>query len=410
MTALPAISVVIPTHGRLKTLRTTLAALASQTLAPDAFEVIVVADGCRDDTAAVLRTLAFPYRLTVLEQPHAGAAAARNRGAAHATGPLLLFLDDDMTATPGLLAAHLAAQAASAGGGVVLGHMPSVVHGPPDDLLQVETRCWWAAQAVEWARPGHRFTARDLFAGNVSMPRGLFVAVGGFDEAFGERAAEDRELGVRLLRQRVPFRFAREAESRHDDRPTFDRVLARAVADGRGHVLMAQRHPEVLAELPLGVGVEGRLRRLLWDLGWSRPALGALLASVLRRGLLPLLERCRLRDLRRRVATALHIDAYWRGVRQELGSRTEWEALRATAIAEPPDCRQRECDLAAGFDALDSLLRAEPVDALRLRWRDTPIGRIAPLPAAEPLRPVHVHAALVEHFAGTLLPLLARDD
>jgi GT2 family glycosyltransferase len=406
VTPVPAISVVIPTHDRLETLRHTLGTLSGQTIAADAFEVIVVADGCRDDTARTVRTLSFPFRLTVLEQPHAGAAAARNRGAAHAAAPLLLFLDDDMRATPGLLAAHLAAQAELPRGGVVLGPMPSVVHGPPDDVLQVESRCWWAAQAIEWARPEHRFTARDLFAGNVSMPRALFIAAGGFDEAFGERAAEDRELGVRLLRRRVPFRFAPAAVSQHDDRQTFERLLARAVADGRGHVLMARRHPQVLAELPLGGPVQGRLRRLLWELGWSRPRLAALLASALRRAVLPVLEGWRLRGLRHRLVAVLHVHAYWCGVRQELGSRAAWEELRATAVAEPPDCCEREFDLAHGFDALGRLLGAEPLDGLRLQWHETPIGYIAPLPAAEPLRPVHVRAALVQRFAEALVPLV----
>jgi GT2 family glycosyltransferase len=406
VTTVPVISVVIPTRDRLETLRHTLGTLAAQTIAPAEFEVIVVADGCRDDTARVVRTLSFLFRLVVLEQEHTGPAAARNRGAAHAAARLLLFLDDDRRVAPGFLAAHLAAQASLTDGGVVLGPMSSVVHGPPDDVLQVESRCWWAAQASEWARPEHRFTARDLFACNVSMPRDVFIAAGGFDEGFREPGPEDRELGVRLLRRRVPFRFAPAAVTEHDDRQTFERLLARAVADGRGHVLMAQRHPEVLAELPLGEPVQGNLRRLLWKLGWSRPVVGALLALVLRRGILPLLERCRLRGLRQRVVAVLHVDAYWRGVRRELGSRVAWESLRATAVTEPPGCCDREFDLAEGFDALTRLLRAEAVDGLRLRWCDTPIGHIAPFPAAEALRPVHVRAALLQRFPDALLPLL----
>ena len=107
--------------------------------------------------------------------------------------------------------------------------------------------------------------------------------------------------------------------------------------------------------------------------------------------------------------TLLHDHAYWRGVRVEVGARDTWEALRACAVTEPPDCVERDCDLAGGFDRLAALLAAEPVDALRLRWRDTPIGRIAPLPAAEPLRPVHVRAALLESFASTLVRFVAAD-
>ena len=49
----------------------------------------------------------LPYQLHFIEQPGQGAAAARNLGVAKATAPLILFLDDDMTAAPTLIEAHL---------------------------------------------------------------------------------------------------------------------------------------------------------------------------------------------------------------------------------------------------------------------------------------------------------------
>jgi len=193
----------------------------------------------------------------------------------------------------------------------------------------------------------------------------------------------------------------REAESRHHDRPTFARAVARAEAGGRAHVLMARRHPELLAELPLGQdGVPGRLRRVLWELGWSDSWGTALLRSSLRL-VLRVAERGRFRHMRRRVANALQEDAYWRAVRADLGSRDAWETLRASGAAARA-INERDYDLADGFAGLVTLLAAEPVDALRLRWRDTPIGRIPAPPAAEPLRPVHVRHALLTDFASIL--------
>jgi GT2 family glycosyltransferase len=408
MSATPAISVIVPTRDRVDQLRTTLAALARQTTPPAAFEVIVVADGCRDQTVSVARGIDQPYVLVVLDEPHAGLAAARNRGARRATAPLLLFLDDDMEASPGFLAAHLGAHARRPGG-VVLGTIPSVVYGVPDEVVGVEARRWWTNRTIERERPAHRFTACDVFGGNLSLPRTLFEATGGFDETFVNlHSAEDYELAVRLLRRRVPIQLVRGAEARHHDQPTFARALARAEADGRAHVLLVRRHAELLSVLPVGAPVPGRLRHVAWELGWSRPRAASLLIWGVRGGV-RLGERWRLRGLRRRLAALLHDDAYWRGVRAEVGSRAAWDALRATATA-PPDANERDYDLADGFAGLEALLATEPVDALRLRWRDTPIGRIPAAPAAEPLRAVHVRAALVNDFAPTLWAAMTAEE
>ena len=82
------VSIVIPTHNRRAAATRTLHALAHQCCSRPAFEVILVADGCTDDTAG-LATAEWPMPVRVLEQSHAGPAAARNRGAAEAAGDLL---------------------------------------------------------------------------------------------------------------------------------------------------------------------------------------------------------------------------------------------------------------------------------------------------------------------------------
>ena len=96
-------SVVIPTYQRRDVVVSSVRALAAQEDAPP-FEVVVVVDGSVDGTAEALRALATPFPLSVVEQPNAGRPAACNRGAAAASGELLLFLDDDMEAHPRLLA------------------------------------------------------------------------------------------------------------------------------------------------------------------------------------------------------------------------------------------------------------------------------------------------------------------
>src|SRR5436309_2760111 len=88
------ISIIIPAHNEESYLGRTLEALTHQNY--PWFEVIVVANGCSDQTAEVARGKC--HRLIVLSQKSLG--VARNLGARLAKGQLLLFLDADTTLEP----------------------------------------------------------------------------------------------------------------------------------------------------------------------------------------------------------------------------------------------------------------------------------------------------------------------
>ena len=80
----PLASVVIPTHNRVASLVITLAALEEQDCGVEAFEVVVVPNGCTDDTVARLQGLQPRYRLRVAEIGTPSASLARNTGVDHA--------------------------------------------------------------------------------------------------------------------------------------------------------------------------------------------------------------------------------------------------------------------------------------------------------------------------------------
>src|SRR3972149_2401322 len=129
MNAAPAVSVIAPTRNRASVLRRSLDALRAQTYPPERTEVVVVADGCTDETPEMVRRYPAPFSLRCITQPHGGAGAARNGGASAAGGTLLVFLDDDVEAAPGLVAAHVAAQQRRPGGGGI-GRLPPLLGGP----------------------------------------------------------------------------------------------------------------------------------------------------------------------------------------------------------------------------------------------------------------------------------------
>jgi glycosyltransferase involved in cell wall biosynthesis len=89
------ISVVIPTYNCAALLPNAIRSAYAQTLAPA--EVVVVDDGCTDNTADVVESLApsLPDNFTYIRQANGGEAAARNRGVSVARGTLVAFLDQD---------------------------------------------------------------------------------------------------------------------------------------------------------------------------------------------------------------------------------------------------------------------------------------------------------------------------
>lgn len=88
---MPRVSLIIATHDRAQLLERALRSVLAQTRRPD--EVIVVDDGSGDETAALVRER-HPW-VALLEQPHRGVSAARNRGIEAATGDWVAILDSD---------------------------------------------------------------------------------------------------------------------------------------------------------------------------------------------------------------------------------------------------------------------------------------------------------------------------
>ena len=87
----PLVSVILPVYNRAASVGRAIESVLSQTWRD--FELIVVDDGSTDGTRAAVER--YAPRLRVLEQPHAGAYAARNLALRHARGELVAFIDSD---------------------------------------------------------------------------------------------------------------------------------------------------------------------------------------------------------------------------------------------------------------------------------------------------------------------------
>lgn len=404
------ISIVIPTHNRERRLKENLLAFAKQTANPDSYEIVIVADGCQDDTSRMVAEIRsqLPCRIQFAEQVSSGAAQARNRGASLAASPLLLFLDDDMEPLPDLVAAHLAAHEKNARA-AILGRFWTPV-GKKENLFSRESRRWWESKFADRNHPGYRFTFLDVFTGNLSLRKEDFEQIGGFDSRMrGDSAGEDYDIGLRLIQSGVSIVYAPNAASIHHDLPTLDRTLNRAQQEGRGQAHLSQKYPELfwyfqisrmsrLSEIPS--------LRWLWKLLWKNPSIVAPFVSTLRR-VVAMAENRGRSDLAWRFYRPLHGYRYFSGVQSVLGSLSEWERLYQDAPPEPPGIREIEIDLARDFDHIDNILEESRPDAVCISHNGTPVIRMKPVAGAEPVRGAHLRLELLSRAQGILLAILA---
>lgn len=187
------ISVVIPTRNRSGSLGLALRSALRQRDVE--LEVLVVDDGSTDDTSEVVANVGEPRVRLIRREDSGGVSAARNHGAAEATGAWLAFLDDDDVWAPDKLARQLAASRAAGRtwvytGWVVVDETLHVMAGrpppPPDRVARLLYRC----------------NAIPTGGSNVIVRRDTFDQSGGFDPHLSN--GEDWELWIRLTGQGLP--------------------------------------------------------------------------------------------------------------------------------------------------------------------------------------------------------------
>lgn len=228
------LTVVIPAYNAADTLPDALAALAAQTVGRDSFAVIVVDDGSTDDTAAVAARLGA----SVIRQPNAGPATARNVGAAAAAGDVVVFTDADCAPAPDFLAELLAPLA------------DPTVAGVQGAYRTRQTSLVARFAQLEF-EDRYAFVARrptiDLVATYASAYRkAVFDAAGGFDTSFCVADNEDTELSYRLSAAGRRLVFAPAAIVYHRHPATLFRYLRIKMRRACWRFRACREHPRKL--------------------------------------------------------------------------------------------------------------------------------------------------------------------
>jgi glycosyltransferase involved in cell wall biosynthesis len=241
------LSVVVPTRGRRALLPTVLAPLLSDGAIG---EVIVVVDGSDDGSIEWLREKAesAPNLVAIMRRSAGGAQVARADGFRRAVGEVVLFLDDDVLASPDLARGHLAHHQ-ERDGVVVVGYMPvrlpSSRHAGefPTYLYAHEYEC--QCERYDSDPSG---ILRDLWWGNVSIRHADVERVGVTDAAFGAIYHEDKDFGIRCANAGLHGEFDRSLVATHLHERDLDGFLRDARSQGMGRLLLQQRHPEITGD------------------------------------------------------------------------------------------------------------------------------------------------------------------
>lgn len=168
------VSVIIPAYNARQTIQGAIESALNQTLPP--FEIIVVDDGSKDDTADIVAAMA--PRVTLVRQANQGCGQARNTGARSARGDWLAFLDADDSWLPQKLERQ-APYTEDPNVAVVTCRARNKAGQPMPQQISFD---------MLWKK-------NELIVSSSLVRRGVFEAEGGF---WAGRACEDYHMWLRL--------------------------------------------------------------------------------------------------------------------------------------------------------------------------------------------------------------------
>ncbi len=227
------VSAVVPTYRRRDLLERVLAALCSQSLPSEEYEVVIADDEASVETRVLVEgwaALSAPELRYVPVTATQGPAGARNAGWRAARGEIIAFTDDDTIPDRDWLRAGAAAfvgEVAGVGGRIV-------VPLPPNP--------------TDYERDAARLEEGEFATANCFYRRDVLEAVGGFDERFTAAWREDSDLYLTLLDRGYELARADNAIVVHPIRPAKWGVSLAQQRKSVFNALLYKKHPRLYRE------------------------------------------------------------------------------------------------------------------------------------------------------------------
>lgn len=346
MTAVPLVSVIVPTFNRADCLGQTIDSVFAQTHAR--FEILLVDDGSSDGTRALIeRRWAHEPRLRYLYQANRGVSAARNLGLRSARGEYLALLDSDDVWLPWKLEAQLACLAEFPQAGMVWSDMQAV---DPDGRIIDPAYLRTMYHAYRW------FTPDQLF----SIGRSLAAFMWPLPEALREASAQCGDIFSQMIMGNlVHTSTVLLRRSRFERVQRFDESM-KTGEDYDFHLRTCEAGPVAFLDAASIRYQRGRLDRL------TRPELSIEIGRNFLRTVEAAIERGggRIRLPRRMIARSLADGHQWVG-EAALAAGRDAEARRHLAAS----LRLRPCQGRTSLLLAAALLPAGASLKLRALWR-----------------------------------------
>jgi len=170
------ISIIIPFFNAYHTLQRAALSVVNQEFSD--WELILINDGSNDNSRAIAEKFLVNRRIKLLSQQNNGVSAARNLGAANATGEWLIFLDSDDELTNNALR-----------------FFDEQIQKNNSIDLFVAGRTRQTSEGSETRIPKNG-TASAMLAGTFCLSKSIFQKVGGYDPRF--TFGENTELFHRI--------------------------------------------------------------------------------------------------------------------------------------------------------------------------------------------------------------------
>jgi GT2 family glycosyltransferase len=246
--SLPSVSVLFLTRGRPDLIDRAVSAVLEDSATT---EVVVVVDDDPVTHRALVRRAEADPRIRVTTTPPPGednlfrVQRGRDHGARLASSEVILALDDDVVARPGLVSGHARRHATGEEGLVLVGYMPVA-----------SRRRWpWSHAAVEMYSDSYEDHCRRydeapeeilrvLWGGNVSLRRSRWLEAieGGRVHCY----LEDQEFGLLLLRRGSRGEFDRDLLGDHWYERDLRSFVKRAEVTTGAHDVLRSAYPDLV--------------------------------------------------------------------------------------------------------------------------------------------------------------------
>lgn len=257
------VSVIVPTYNGAHKLPNILKALEEQTFHD--FETLVVVDGSTDHTIELLEKSKFKLQqLKVIFQNNRGRAAVRNKGAAEASGDLLIFFDDDMRPMPDCVYEHIKHHE---------NKLRSILVGSAiedENLMKTDIQKYRLYLSLKWTGNTHKRKLKTPYitGQNFSLSKNSFIELKGFDERLKD--AEDYDLAIKAIKKNISIYIDPNIKAYHDDFITCSSYIKRQREYRNAQQELRRLKPDIIILFERELKPKTGIKKLIIDLFASR--------------------------------------------------------------------------------------------------------------------------------------------